>query len=137
MIGRRLLISASLDSCQITFYSDDEEIHNKLVGANQYVNTVAGIDNALDAGLSVSINTPLCTLNKDYVKTLKFLRDKGVSYVTCSGLITTGNALQDSSSSLELSNEELKQILKSAVLLRLAICLQMTGVQSGIVKSVL
>ena len=109
------LYDASLDSCQITFYSDDEEIHNKLVGANQYVNTVAGIDNALDAGLSVSVNTPLCTLNKDYVKTLKFLRDKGVSYVTCSGLITTGNALQDSSLSLELSNEELKQILKSAV----------------------
>lgn len=109
------LAEASMDSCQITFYSADEEIHNRLVGAEQFKNTVAGIENALEAGLNVSINTPLCTLNKDYLKTLEFLHDKGVLYVTCSGLITTGNALTAESESLQLTKDEIKQVLKTAV----------------------
>lgn len=111
----RKLSEVSLDSCQITFYSCDEEIHNKLVGACQYKNTLLGIENALNAGLNISINTPLCTLNKDYVKTLEFLKDKGVTYVTCSGLITTGHALSGESESLQLSTDELKKVLKDAV----------------------
>lgn len=106
---------ASLDSCQITFYSENEEIHNRLVGANQYKNTLAGIDNAVETGLSLSINTPLCSLNKDYVKTLKFLRSRGVIYVTCSGLITTGNATTADSEALQLTTEELKDVLQAAV----------------------
>lgn len=108
------LKEADLDSVQITFYSKDEEIHNKLVGAAKYADTVAGIENALEAGLSLSINTPLCTLNRDYVETLKFLHEKGVMYVTCSGLITTGNALSESSEELQLSTEEIKKILADA-----------------------
>ena len=109
------LKKASLDSMQITFYSCDEEIHNKLVGANQYENTVQGIENAIEEGLNISINTPLCTLNRDYVKTLEFLKEKGVRYVTCSGLITTGNATEAESMSLQLSGEQIQEILKEAV----------------------
>ena len=109
------LYDASLDSAQITFYSSDKDIHNKLVGADQYDMTVAGIDNALEQGLNISINTPLCTLNKDYVKTLEFLHAKGVTYVTCSGLITTGNAAKESSENLQLTNEEILKILTYAV----------------------
>lgn len=106
---------ASLDSAQITFYSQDENIHNQLVGAPKYGDTVAGIENALAAGINLSINTPLCTLNKDYVSTLKFLHDKGVTYVTCSGLITTGNAAKEASENLQLSLAEIREILKKAV----------------------
>lgn len=109
------LSEVSLDSCQITFYSYEEDIHNSLVGAKQYANTLSGIENALNAGLNISINTPLCSLNKDYVKTLEFLHDKGVTYVTCSGLITTGNAILEKSESLQLTTEELKDILEEAV----------------------
>lgn len=109
------LFDASLDSAQITFYSSDEDIHNTLVGDNQYKNTVAGIENAIEAGLNISINTPLCTLNKDYVKTLEFLHEKGVVYVTCSGLITTGNASKEKSENLQLSEEEILDVLTKAV----------------------
>jgi len=109
------LKKASLDSMQVTFYSSDSEIHNKLVGANRFDDTVNGIENALEAGLNVSINTPLCSLNRDYVKTLEFLHDKGILYVTCSGLITTGNALTENSESLQLSTDEIKEVLKEAV----------------------
>ena len=111
----RSLRDAELDSVQITFYSADAAIHNQLVGAAQYENTVKGIENALAAGLSVSINTPLCTLNRDYLKTLSFLHEKGVLYVTCSGLITTGNAAGEASERLQLTSEELEKILREAV----------------------
>lgn len=109
------LRAASLDSVQITFYSDKEEIHNRLVGAPRYKDTVAGIENALKAGLNLSINTPLCKLNRDYVDTLKLLHEKGVIYVTCSGLITTGNAAKETSMDLQLSNAEIRDILKESV----------------------
>lgn len=109
------LREVSLDSMQITFYSNIPEVHNKLVGAPGFEDTVAGIENALEAGLNISINTPLCTLNRDYVETLKFLHEKGVMYVTCSGLITTGNAESSESESLQLTNDEIKDILRAAV----------------------
>ena len=97
----RKLREAELDSVQITFYSADPEAHNRLVGAAHYDETLAGIRNALEQGLSVSINTPLCTVNRDYVRTLKLLHDMGVIYVTCSGLITTGSATGPESESLQ------------------------------------
>jgi len=111
----RKLHEAELDSVQITFYSSDPEVHNKLVGADQFKNTAAGIENALKEGLSVSINTPLCTLNRDYVRTLEYLHDRGVIYVTCSGMIMTGNALMDESEGLQLNGDELEKILRDAV----------------------
>ena len=111
----RELHKAELDSVQITFYSKDPAIHNQLVGAPQYDQTVSGIENALAEGLAVSINTPLCTLNRDYVKTLEFLHKKGVIFVTCSGMITTGNAAGEESEQLQLKGEELEKILRDAV----------------------
>ena len=111
----RKLHEAELDSVQITFYSADADVHNRLVGAGRYENTVQGMENALAEGLSVSINTPLCTLNRDYRKTLEFLHEKGILYVTCSGLITTGNAAGEASEQLQLTSAELEQILREAV----------------------
>ncbi len=109
------LHEVSIDSVQITFYSCEEAVHNMLVGAARYADTVAGIENALAAGLNLSVNTPLCTLNRDYVKTLEFLHDKGVTYVTCSGLITTGNATKTESERLQLDEDEIGQVLAEAV----------------------
>ena len=111
----RRLRDASLDSLQITFYSADEAVHNRLVGAEHWSDTVSGIENALAAGLNLSVNTPLCTLNRDYVGTLRFLHEKGVRYVTCSGLITTGSAAAPESEAMQLSHEELRGILKESV----------------------
>ncbi len=111
----RQLREAELDSVQITFYSCDPAVHNRLVGAEQYQHTVNGIENALREGLPLSINTPLCTLNRDYRQTLAFLHEKGVIYVTCSGLILTGNAEREASERLQLTGEELEAILRDAV----------------------
>ena len=108
------LYDASLDSVQITFYSANAEEHNKLVGANNFDKTVQGIKNALNAQLAVSINTPLCSINKNYIETLKFLHNLGIKYVTCSGLIVTGNATKTESKETQLSEEEIYSILKEA-----------------------
>ena len=109
------LKKSALDSVQITFYSSDREVHNRLVGVDGYDKTLDGIKNALACGLSLSINTPLCTLNADYVKTLEFLHGLGVIYVTCSGLITTGNARTNESESLQLDRASMSAILTDAV----------------------
>lgn len=108
------LYEASLDSVQVTFYSNVPEIHNKLVGANNWERTVEGIKNAIEAGLNVSINTPLCTLNKDYLETLKFAKKLGITYASSSGLIVTGNAQKEESKTTQLSNDEITKILEDA-----------------------
>ena len=86
------LRAAGLDSIQITLYSHDEAIHNELVGAEHFADTVRGIKAAVAAGLDVSVNTPICRRNADYLKTLEFVRSLGVRFVTASGLICTGTA---------------------------------------------
>ena len=108
------LRKAELDSMQITFYSADPAVHNSLVGAARHADTVEGIKNALAAGIPLSINTPLCRLNRDYVATLEYLHSLGIIYVTCSGLITTGNAATPESEALQLTGEELEEILRAA-----------------------
>lgn len=108
------MYDVSLDSVQVTLYSSNEEEHNRLVGANNFKQTVEGIKNAIEAGINVSTNTPLCKLNKNYVDTLKFVKELGVKYVTCSGLIVTGNALKEESVSTQLTSDELYDILKEA-----------------------
>lgn len=112
------LYEASLDSVQVTFYSSVQEEHNLLVGAHDnsmcFTRTVSGIQNALNAGLNVSVNTPLCKINANYLNTLQFLHKLNVKYVSCSGLIVTGNACNQKSRNTQLSEEELYDILKSA-----------------------
>ncbi|MBO4327518.1 MAG: radical SAM protein [Clostridia bacterium] len=109
------LKKCSLDSMQVTFYSSDPAVHNQLVGTEGFADTAAGIENALAAGINLSVNTPLCTLNRDYVSTLKYLHERGVLYVTCSGLITTGNAAGEASGALQLTGDEMKEVLREAV----------------------
>ena len=111
----RALAEASLDSVQVTLYAADAEAHNALVGAPGFDETVRGIRNAVDAGLIVSVNTPLCSLNRDYAATLRFTAALGVRYATCSGLIPSGGAEGAESRATRLSAEELTEILQSAV----------------------
>ena len=109
------LHEASLDSVQITLYSADEATHNTLVGAAGWQDTVSGIKNALEAGLNVSINTPLCSLNQDYTATLALANELGVRYATCSGLIPTGGAQSGQSRATRLSPDALTAVLRPAM----------------------
>ena len=110
----RQLYSASLDSVQVTLYAADADSHNALVGAPGFADTAEGIRCAVEAGLIVSINTPLCSLNRNYAETLRFAHSLGVRYATCSGLIPSGEALGDDSRATRLTREELTDILREA-----------------------
>ncbi len=110
------LVDASLDAVQVTFYSHKKDIHNIMVGVDGYDRTIEGIKNAIEAGLLVSINTPLGELNSDYTNTIKYLHEEfGIRYFTCSGLILTGNATKNASIKNRLSGSELKLILRDAL----------------------
>ena len=105
------LKAASLDAAQVTLYSSDSKIHDMLVGCEgAWEQSVAGLKNALAAGLNVSVNTPICRDNSDYVSTLAFLHELGVQYVSCSGLIETGKA----STSAQCTVKEIDDILRQA-----------------------
>ena len=67
------------------------------------------------AGLSVSVNTPLCSLNTAYDETLRFVHGLGVRYVTCSGLIPSGGAVGDESRATALTERQLTDVLTKAV----------------------
>lgn len=107
------LKKAGLDSVQITLYSHNEAVHNSLVGCEHFNDTVAGIKNAVSAGLDVSVNTPICKKNEDYIKTLEFINSLGVRFVTVSGLICTGMA-EINHNEYDLSENELFDIVKEA-----------------------
>lgn len=108
------LYKASLDSVQITLYSCEKEIHEALTGAHSFDKTVQGIKNAIKAGLNVSVNTPLCNTNRNYVKTLEFLNELGVKYVSCSGIIYTGNARNEDAKKDQLDEHDLYRVLRDA-----------------------
>ena len=109
------LYDASLDSVQITLYSADEAAHNTLVGAAGFTDTVNGIRNAVAAGLNVSLNTPLCTANRNYRDTVEFAHSLGVRYLSCSGLIPAGGAATAESRATRLSPAALADVLRPAM----------------------
>ena len=108
------LYNASLDSVQVTLYSSDAAIHNELVGGNHFEQTIEGIKNAISSGLDVSVNTPLCSINKDYLTTIKYLEELGVKYFSCSGLIPTGNAKSSDSKITALTKLQILDVVREA-----------------------
>ena len=130
----RRLYEASLDSVQVTLYSHDPAIHNALVGAEGFDDTVAGIKNAVAAGLSVSVNTPLCSLNEDYAATVRFVHELGVRYVTCSGLIPSGSAEGAESQATRLTEEQLTDVLRRAVTVAEELGMEMDFTSPGWLK---
>ena len=111
----RQLAKASLDSVQITVYSSIAAIHERLTGVpDSFAQTIAGLENALAAGLNVSVNTPLCRENSGYENTLEFLRQKGVCYASCSGIIQAGGGKSGVSRSMRLSEDEIFLELQKA-----------------------
>ena len=127
----RSLYEASLDSVQVTLYAADAATHNALVGAPGFDDTVQGIRSAVEAGLIVSINTPLCSLNRDYDATLRFAHSLGVRYATCSGLIPSGDALGTDSRATALSADELTDILRDATATAAALGMELDFTSPG------
>ena len=128
----RALEKANLDGVQVTLYSEDHQIHDALVGRlGAWIQTVQGIQNALKAGLSVSVNTPLVKMNANYAETLKAIKSLGVKYVTCSGLIPAGNAQAQIKGGEVLTSDELAEVMRIAVNTAKTLALDLTFTSPG------
>jgi radical SAM protein with 4Fe4S-binding SPASM domain len=98
--GRRLsdarftasLRAADLDHVQITLESHRPEVHNLMTGATSFDETVAGVQNALAAGLHTLTNTTLTHRNIAHVgKIVDFLAALGLRNFAMNGMIHAGH----------------------------------------------
>ncbi|MDX9993310.1 MAG: radical SAM protein [Anaerolineales bacterium] len=86
------LLAAGLDHVQITVESADADIHNQMVNARAFEQTIAGLKNVLATRLYVMTNTTMLTDNVDSIPaTLDFLADLGVPTVGLNALIYSGH----------------------------------------------
>jgi radical SAM protein with 4Fe4S-binding SPASM domain len=86
------LVAAGLDHVQITVESCEAEIHNQMVNANAYAQTIAGLKNALKSPLFVMTNTTMLRNNVHTIPaTLDFLADLGVPTIGLNALIYSGH----------------------------------------------
>ena len=108
----RDLCEAGLDAVQITLYAAEEEVHNELAGAPGFADTIAGIRNAVAAGLNVSVYTPLCSLNRSYAATVRLAASLGVRQAACGGLSPTGRAETAESAATRLPPDALAAALR-------------------------
>jgi len=97
--GRRLadadfvtgLKESGLDHVQITLNSHRPEVHNQIVGAEAYNETIRGLRNALAAGLHTITNTTLTQANGDEaLEMVDFLCGLGVHTFAMNGMIHSG-----------------------------------------------
>ena len=97
--GRRLadpafadrLARAGLSHVQITLASCRAEVHDAASGAKSFDQTVAGIQNALAAGLHTITNTTLTRRNMDHAEAIvDFLAGLGVRTFAANGMIYSG-----------------------------------------------
>jgi len=116
--GRRLaergfterLMNAGLDHVQITLESHDPSIHDRMVRAKgAWEETVAGVRNALRAGLYLMTNTTLLEDNASSIReTIDFLAELGVPTVGCNALIHSGKGAAVGAG---LAESELRELL--------------------------
>jgi radical SAM protein with 4Fe4S-binding SPASM domain len=97
--GRRLahrpyldtLVDAGLNHVQITLGSCLPQVHNAMMGARSFGQTVRGIEQALDSSLHTITNTTLMQANKDHGEEIvQFLHDLGIRTFAMNGLIHSG-----------------------------------------------
>ena len=109
------LRDAHLDWIQITLESSNEKIHDEIQGrTGAWKETVAGINNAVAAGLSVSINATLSKKNAQELNGLMdFARSANVKYVSANAIINAGRGVAEKEKH-GLEEKELLKILQDA-----------------------
>lgn len=117
--GRRLaeagfsarLKSAGLDHVQITLESSRSAVHNAMTAADSFAETVAGIRQALSAGLHTITNTTLTRQNVGHAREIvDFVHGLGLKTFAMNGMIFSGRGRNNRDA---LSTEALIPILRS------------------------
>lgn len=106
------LVEAGLDHAQITVESSDPDIHNQMVRANAFDQTIRGLQNALATRLFVMTNTTMLRDNAASIPaTLDFLADLGVPTIGLNALIYSGHGATVGTG---LPERDLKPLLEMA-----------------------
>lgn len=105
----RQLAAAGLNHVQITLGSHEPEIHDRMMNARSFTQTVRGIESALSAGLHTITNTTLMQMNAPHIEeTLSFLYRLGIRTFAVNGLIYSGGGF---STGQAISEDRLAPIL--------------------------
>lgn len=106
------LVDAGLDHVQVTVESSDADIHNRMVNARAFDQTIRGLKNALATRLFVMTNTTMLRDNVDSIPaTLDFLADLGVPTIGLNALIYSGHGATVGTG---LPERDLKPLLEMA-----------------------
>lgn len=85
------LAGAGLNHIQITLGSHIPAVHDAMMGAVSYSQTVRGIENALESGVYTITNTTLMRCNMDHAEAIvEFLHDLGIRTFAMNGMIYSG-----------------------------------------------
>ncbi|HOS99558.1 MAG TPA: radical SAM protein [Acidobacteriota bacterium] len=103
------LQAAGLDYVQVTLESADPAVHNRMVGADSFEQTVAGIRTCLELGIYTITNT---TITRDSAPTLeatvRFIHSLGLKALAVNSIIYSGKAADGE---FALTDEDLKAAL--------------------------
>jgi radical SAM protein with 4Fe4S-binding SPASM domain len=115
--GRRLshqpyvdeLVAAGLNHVQITLGSSRPDIHDAVMNARSFHQTVRGIQNAVASDLHAITNTTLMRRNMDHVEEIiNFLYDLGIRTFAMNGMIYSGGGFADPNA---IAEEEMPPLL--------------------------
>ena len=85
------MFAAGLNHLQVTLGSHEADVHDRMMNANCFDQTVRGIRNAIDAGIHTITNTTLMQMNQDNIEdTISFLHDLGIRTFAVNGMIYSG-----------------------------------------------
>lgn len=103
------LAEVGLNHVQVTLGSCDADVHNQVMGAKSFDQTVAGIRTAIESGIHVITNTTLMRLNMHRVEVLiDFLYDLGIRTFAMNGMIYSGGGFEQP---LAIQEDEIVPIL--------------------------
>ena len=87
----RDLAAAGLNHLQVTLGSHIPEVHDRMMNAKSFSQTIRGIENAIDAGIHTITNTTLMQMNQESIEdTIHFLYSLGIRTFAVNGMIYSG-----------------------------------------------
>jgi radical SAM protein with 4Fe4S-binding SPASM domain len=97
------LTSAGLNHVQVTLGSNRPAVHDTIMGARSFEQTVRGINNAISSGVHCVTNTTIMGCNRYHVtEIIHFLYELGIRTFAMNGMIYSGGGLHDPNAIPEL-----------------------------------
>ena len=103
------LAAAGLNHVQVTLGSHKSDVHDRMMNAHCFQQTIRGIENAIVSGLHTITNTTLMKMNADEIeKTISFIHGLGIRTFAVNGMIYSGGGFDTGEA---IREEELPALL--------------------------